>query len=92
MQPRNPVVVILHRGKAELRHQLRIGVVDAVHLVHRHLPLLEVRRLLVLGKPRSSSSRLVFSCVGQAPPGQPRPAACIKFCSRSSPSLTAFTE
>ncbi len=50
MQPRYPVVVILHRSKAELRHQLRPIVVDAAHLVDRHLPLLELGGLLVIGK------------------------------------------
>ena len=51
VQPRDPVVVVLHRGELELGHQLRIRGVDAAHLVHRHLPGLEVAPLFVHGKP-----------------------------------------
>ncbi len=47
VQARDPIVVILHRGEAQLGRELRIVAVDAVHLVHRHLPLLELRALLV---------------------------------------------
>ena len=47
MQPRDPVVVIFHRGETQHGRQPRIVVVDAAHLVHRHLPLLELRAFLV---------------------------------------------
>ncbi len=47
VQPRNPVVVIFHRRKAQLRRQPRIGVVDARPLVDRHLPLFKLRALFV---------------------------------------------
>ncbi len=50
MQTRNPVVVILHGREAELGHQLWKVVVDAVHLVHRHLPLLELSPFLLVGQ------------------------------------------
>ncbi len=47
VQARDPVVVVLHRGEAQLGGQSRIVAVDAAHLVDRHLPLLELRGLLV---------------------------------------------
>jgi hypothetical protein len=50
VQPGDPVVVVLHRGEAQLRRQLRISRLNAAHLVQRHLPLLEPNRLLIVGK------------------------------------------
>jgi hypothetical protein len=50
VQPRDPVVVVLHRSETQLGHQLRVGGVNAAHLVHGHLPLFEIRSLGILGK------------------------------------------
>ena len=50
MQARDPVVVVLDCGEAELGNELRIGGVDAAHLVDRHLPFLELSAFLVVGK------------------------------------------
>ena len=47
VQARDPVVVVLHRGEAQLGGQIGIVPVDAAHLVNGHLPLFELRGLLV---------------------------------------------
>src|SRR5579863_9317351 len=48
MEPRDPVVVVFGGRESKPCRQLRIARVDAIHLVYRHLPLLEFVRLLVL--------------------------------------------
>ena len=48
MEARDPVVVVLDGGEAELGNELRVSGVDAAHLVHRHLPFLEFGSFLVV--------------------------------------------
>ena len=71
--------------------QLRVVGVDAAHLVHRHLPLFELRGLLILGRSRKQQVAAGLLLVGQSggiDRGQPHQ----KFCSAASQSLKAFTE
>ena len=41
VQTRHVILVILHRLQRHLRHQARNAQLDAVHLIHRHLPAFE---------------------------------------------------
>ena len=66
VQAGDPVVVVLDGSEAQLGHQLRVGGVDAAHLVNRQLPLLELRRLFVFGKLAQQQVAADFLLVGEA--------------------------
>jgi hypothetical protein len=71
VQPHNVILVILHRLQRHLRHQPRNAELDAVHLVHRHLPILEARVLHPLAQ-LAQHQRLVQDILLRQPRGVDR--------------------
>ena len=56
------VVVVLHGRERQQRRKLRGAEMDAAHLIHRHLPVLELRAVDASRRSRTIRSRLSFSC------------------------------
>ena len=66
MEAGDPVVVVLYRGEGELGYELRVGGVDAAHLVDGHLPLFELGGFLVFGELAQEQIAADFFLVGES--------------------------
>ena len=66
MEARDPVVVVLDLVEAELGDELRIGRIDAAHLVDRHLPRLELGAFLIVGEAADQHFAAGAVLIGEA--------------------------